>query len=915
VWGSIVFDPPFDKNARTISHGPAVKYMSRWPDEFWKAQGFAPSMLWDELGSVWETTDRQPKDPPRPPDFGLTVFSGGTFVLPKIDDYRAKLKVVYPNPGAAKDDTLVDWPKVPGIMAGYAVPTVGQVTTVQKLLSRPHAGRIFFAGEQVSAGFYGYMEGALQSGGRAARDVILRAAKVHPSVVPGQPPAPTPAPAPPVSPPPPPPPKAKPAILAKVQRLGGVDYVAVQLDLLLPGPPPTIGTIAEALHLRTDVVFHDLLGYRANAPVVIALFRDQIGEPVPDDLEDARRQLRVAGTEFTANALFPEGSDTPYEAWPVEPDGNKPVVLPLSEGFRQVLDEATHKRQRQTRLAAIQPELDALGAENRSIRDAAQALTDDIELARAVGQRNAQDVALLEALDGLLGAMLAAPKTSPPADDRHDVEELRRLLDALRAEAHRHMLLEPVDAFEAGVVARRAAHADELLRLLEADPFVGHVRTLAANRDIAPPDLYRDSLEAVGFAMQALLASPASEAAVERHVLPMIDVIAAQAVNLDGVAALNPDLDRAIRQVPPLKPAKSVLEILVVGTAGLVPQADTLAVGVLQWAAPHILSGVASDAAGATAMAGRLYRVMVNCASICAPVPGVPARPLSMAERVALLEAIDQGNLARLQEVHWSARLGSSASWAWVLAVCNLVCFIAAVKGDGDANTLRRWANILGTGAGTALAVAVAVQRWSTLVELGIVRGPGGRALGVIGGAAAVVSGVVTAVEAEESGDKVGMWVAIGGATGGALSVAGLLVGAGAATTATVFGAPVGVVLMVAGAVLGIGTGIVALVRALLTEGSQLVFAAVLAQFNRDAGPFRDAAAVRPSLQAAFTAVQEGHHPVDFWDVDPEKCPQLADLGFGPALIARIVDESEDEVNTRLRQGNRETGPVPVGAP
>jgi monoamine oxidase len=59
-------------------------------------------------------------------------------------------------------------------MAGYAVPTLRQVTTIGRRLAGDHKGRVLFAGEQASPGFYGYMEGALQSGGRAAREVIKR---------------------------------------------------------------------------------------------------------------------------------------------------------------------------------------------------------------------------------------------------------------------------------------------------------------------------------------------------------------------------------------------------------------------------------------------------------------------------------------------------------------------------------------------------------------------------------------------------------------------------------------------------------------------------------------------------------------------------------------------------------------------
>jgi hypothetical protein len=112
--------------------------------------------------------------------------------------------------------------------------------------------------------------------------------------------------------------------------------------------------------------------------------------------------------------------------------------------------------------------------------------------------------------------------------------------------------------------------------------------------------------------------------------------------------------------------------------------------------------------------------------------------------------------------------------------------------------------------------------------------------------------------------------------------------------------------------VIGIGAGVATLVRDLLTAGSQRVFEQVITEFGKPGGAFSEAAAARPSLQAAFTTVQTEQHPVDFWDVDPDKCPQLADLGFPPNAIAVITHISEAEVNTRLSQRTPQPAPVPV---
>jgi monoamine oxidase len=169
TWGSITVSPPFDPRGWAIQHGNAVKFFSRYDTEFWKAAKLAPSAKWDQLGSVWEGTDNQGDKP----EFDLTVFSGGPHVRP-AKDYPVSLSTLYPtgNPTAQR---FVDWSTVPFIKTGYAVPGVGEVMRICRNQIVPHAERLFFAGEQTSSGFFGYMEGALQSGARAARDIVISA--------------------------------------------------------------------------------------------------------------------------------------------------------------------------------------------------------------------------------------------------------------------------------------------------------------------------------------------------------------------------------------------------------------------------------------------------------------------------------------------------------------------------------------------------------------------------------------------------------------------------------------------------------------------------------------------------------------------------------------------------------------------
>ena len=157
----------WDPASRTMQHGRAVKHLSAFDRTFWQDQKLAPSAAWDALGTVWEGTDRQEGSPG---GFDLSVYSGGTYVLNGAD-YPARLGTIFPG-YAPSQVRFVDWPNTPYVMTGYSVPAVGQVCTVGQALSVPLGGRLIFAGEQACVGYFGYMEGALQSGARASRAII-----------------------------------------------------------------------------------------------------------------------------------------------------------------------------------------------------------------------------------------------------------------------------------------------------------------------------------------------------------------------------------------------------------------------------------------------------------------------------------------------------------------------------------------------------------------------------------------------------------------------------------------------------------------------------------------------------------------------------------------------------------------------
>lgn len=167
AWPAVTSTSDFDHQLHTMSHGPAVKYLASAATPVWAETQRGPLALWDELGSVWESTDNQPIAT----EFGLSVSSGGPSVRGP-SDYPAVLATLYPGFTAAAE-RYVDWTSVDGIGTGQSVPSPGQVTTTGAALYEPH-GRLYFAGEQSCVPYFGSMEGALQSGVRAARDIVAQ---------------------------------------------------------------------------------------------------------------------------------------------------------------------------------------------------------------------------------------------------------------------------------------------------------------------------------------------------------------------------------------------------------------------------------------------------------------------------------------------------------------------------------------------------------------------------------------------------------------------------------------------------------------------------------------------------------------------------------------------------------------------
>ena len=109
----------------------------------------------------------------------LTNFLGGAgakpFTTERFDKFREELNRVFPGIAEKFDGqrAMMNWPEYKFTRGSYTCPLVGQYTTLLKVTGEPELdGRLIFAGEHTSGDFSGFMNGAVQSGNRAAKEVL-----------------------------------------------------------------------------------------------------------------------------------------------------------------------------------------------------------------------------------------------------------------------------------------------------------------------------------------------------------------------------------------------------------------------------------------------------------------------------------------------------------------------------------------------------------------------------------------------------------------------------------------------------------------------------------------------------------------------------------------------------------------------
>ncbi|MDX2286000.1 MAG: NAD(P)/FAD-dependent oxidoreductase [Bacteroidia bacterium] len=174
--GLIRFAPdlPPDKQAaiRQIGFGPGIKLMLRFRERFWP-EPMASLLASGLVPEYWAASAGRGQTPV------LTAFAmgaaaerisaaGAGIVLEDLDRIfgagtaSSRLEAAW----------LQDWGAMPYIRGAYSYPAAGGGLAAREALARPMAGRLFFAGEATSPGHQATVHGALESGYRAAEEVL-----------------------------------------------------------------------------------------------------------------------------------------------------------------------------------------------------------------------------------------------------------------------------------------------------------------------------------------------------------------------------------------------------------------------------------------------------------------------------------------------------------------------------------------------------------------------------------------------------------------------------------------------------------------------------------------------------------------------------------------------------------------------
>ncbi len=165
----------YQQMVNEVSYGAVTKVLIQYRNRFWEERGWNGRLTTDtRIGMTWHATSHVDSE-----DGIITVYTGGEpaaklSALPdeeRIQLAVAEIEKLFPGSSQQIEHTAtIAWSNEKFTRGSYMALAPGQVTAHWEALMTP-AGRLFFAGEHATA-IQGYMEGAVESGQRAARTIL-----------------------------------------------------------------------------------------------------------------------------------------------------------------------------------------------------------------------------------------------------------------------------------------------------------------------------------------------------------------------------------------------------------------------------------------------------------------------------------------------------------------------------------------------------------------------------------------------------------------------------------------------------------------------------------------------------------------------------------------------------------------------
>lgn len=167
--------PAHQRMLEEVSYGAVTKVLIQYRKRFWNDQSWNGRLATDApIVYTWHATSHVESE-----DGIITVYSGGEPAVKLAalsDEERIRVAVdeiekLFPRSSDLIEHTAtVAWPNEEFTRGSYMALAPGEVTAHWQSLMTP-AGRLFFAGEHATA-LQGYMEGAVESGQRAASMIL-----------------------------------------------------------------------------------------------------------------------------------------------------------------------------------------------------------------------------------------------------------------------------------------------------------------------------------------------------------------------------------------------------------------------------------------------------------------------------------------------------------------------------------------------------------------------------------------------------------------------------------------------------------------------------------------------------------------------------------------------------------------------